>query len=278
MSNQELLQAIRAADTEAVRHLLAAGASANGEGKSGELPLLAAIRTRRVALVHLLLEAGADPLAADRRGATPLALATALGFEEALLLLRARGADAQSDPHLKSPDPFVRAVREGDIAAVRRELARGTSVDGRSPAFPWERPRAVPLVEAVRHGQPAVVAVLLEAGADPNRADSGGCTPLIAAVESNDPTMVTRLLDSGADPNLRVGRESATALQRAAYRGAIEVVQLLLEHGADPQSVLDKGVASLIRLRGPVLECLIHAGGKAPPEIANLLQQGNALP
>ncbi|MBW4697732.1 MAG: ankyrin repeat domain-containing protein [Aphanocapsa lilacina HA4352-LM1] len=80
MDNQQLLQAIRTADSEQIRQLLAQGVSPNGEPeplllwlRPRTLPLVEAIRSRNATIVRLLLEAGTNPNAADRQGVLPLA-------------------------------------------------------------------------------------------------------------------------------------------------------------------------------------------------------------
>src|SRR6202034_2504134 len=103
---------------------------------------------------------------------------------------------------------------------------------------------------------------LIDSHTDVNHADTQRFTPLFWAVDRrnmetapNFPWMVTtdplpviqKLLDAGANPNALVNstprarmREGSprivfsTALMRAAFSGDIELVKLLLAHGADP--------------------------------------------
>ncbi len=76
-----------------------------------------------------------------------------------------------------------------------------------------------------------VVAILLEAGADPNRRDRrDGGTPLMRATSCEG--VVALLLKAGADPNLRTERGD-TALQRAILFGTPGSMRLLIGAGAD---------------------------------------------
>ena len=53
-------------------------------------------------------------------------------------------------------------------------------------------------------GSPAVIAALLEGGADPNAKFAQGATPLhLAAQHNSDPAVIAALLEGGADPNAK---------------------------------------------------------------------------
>ena len=98
-----------------------------------------------------------------------------------------------------------------------------------------------PLHQAARNNEnPAVLGVLLAAGADPNAPMEDGTTPLHwAARNDENPAVIEALLAAGADPNV-VARFFGTPLHWAAGNhenpAAIEV---LLAAGADPMSTDD---------------------------------------
>jgi ankyrin repeat protein len=89
--------------------------------------------------------------------------------------------------------------------------------------------------------------MLLNNGADPNSivTDSFGyfdycydrfekATALLEAVRSNKLAMVRKLINAGADANTGARTNiSRTPLQAAAELGSIDIVHLLLNHGAD---------------------------------------------
>lgn len=115
-----------------------------------------------------------------------------------------------------------------------------------------------PLIALLQHRQPdaeaSIVELLLRAGADPNFCASDGTTPLYVAASYNLPAIVGLLLDAGARTDVVV-REAAfggTALHIAVrIHGdqAAELVERLLAHGADPnvwhkgQTVLHHAIA-----------------------------------
>jgi ankyrin repeat protein len=78
-----------------------------------------------------------------------------------------------------------------------------------------------------------MVQVLLECGVDVNTKNAYGHTPLDFALSRVQPNEVALLsIAQGADPNTR-NMKGFTPLHRAAENGWIEIVRLLIEHGAN---------------------------------------------
>ena len=85
----------------------------------------------------------------------------------------------------------------GRADAARLLLRHGAEVN--RPGTGWMTGTALHSAASARHRH--VVAVLLEAGADPNARQSGGWTPLHSAVHNGDLPNVTLLLAAGSDPS-----------------------------------------------------------------------------
>jgi ankyrin repeat protein len=91
-----------------------------------------------------------------------------------------------------------------------------------------------PLLQASRTGDATMVDLLLRAGANPSRAHPEGETPLLAAARAGSVPAVRHLLARGVDVNHAESFQNTTALMWAAAEGHIDVVDVLIEAGADP--------------------------------------------
>ncbi len=85
------------------------------------------------------------------------------------------------------------------------------------------------------------VKTLLDQGADPNSSQDSYYPPLMAAIRPNpSPAIVKLLLDRGANPD-KAGYGGYRALHWAAKFGETEIVKILLEHGANPEVTTTEG-------------------------------------
>src|SRR5690606_15265010 len=96
-------------------------------------------------------------------------------------------------------------------------------------------------------------------GADINRPNDFGKTALYYAIESGNVGIVARLLELGAEPNHRYPRDGTdkyscryklthtgrTPLMHAAQHGSVEMIQLLVRHGARVEELDDLGYSAL---------------------------------
>lgn len=122
------------------------------------------------------------------------------------------------------------AVENGNREAVRALLREHADVnvpqaDG-ATAIAW----------AVQLDDREMADLLIQAGADVNKANDYGVTPLWLACRSRNAVMVEKLLNAEADPNVAEWT-GETPLMQCAKTGSVEGAKLLLAHGADANAM-----------------------------------------
>lgn len=122
---------------------------------------------------------------------------------------------------------LIQSAYDGSLADVEILVGKGAVVDSR------DMKKRTPLILAASNGHTAVVELLFSAGADINARDSSGQTALIFASRRSFNETAAFLLENGADVNVQSKKRGMTALMLAAGWGNVELVQRLLEHGAD---------------------------------------------
>jgi uncharacterized protein len=197
-----------------------------------------------------LLRGGDPRRAADFLDAHP---ESALGRGpngESLILNALYGGQTELAARLASmgdPD-LCEAAALGDTARAEERLAAGDSPERRS-SDGW-----TPLHLAAYMGHAPVARILLARGTPVDAVSSNAManTPLCAALAGRGSADVVQLLvDAGADVNFRAAL-GVTPLHLAASRGADPLVQLLLVRGADPSARMDDGTtpAAIAASRG----------------------------
>jgi ankyrin repeat protein len=93
-----------------------------------------------------------------------------------------------------------------------------------------------PIHYAASKNDIALITALLKQGYSINGLSAMHETPLIYSVQIKniEPATIKFLLDHGADPNFRYGNQASTALIFAVTSNRPEIVEILLEHKADP--------------------------------------------
>ncbi|HEY1016479.1 MAG TPA: sigma-70 family RNA polymerase sigma factor [Herpetosiphonaceae bacterium] len=155
-------------------------------------------------------------------------------------------------PQFSQAVQFLISVRTGDLAHLRGLLDSDPALIGTCEEQQLTDIRSyyVPLLggytalhRAIAYRQPAIIALLLERGADVAASTKFGETALHLAVSFNQPETARQLLDRGADPDAAVAN-GMTPLHWAASRGLAELVALLLARGANPALIDRNGRAA----------------------------------
>ena len=269
-----LMRAARSGHVDAVSVLLNVGANINAtETWNGQSALMWAAAEGHVPVVQMLIDHGADIRARSNSGATPLLFAARKGSMNAARALLAAGSDVNQ----KRPDgatPLLVAVINGheDLVDLLLEHGADPNVEGGSTRLTVQGMRAEPMpLEFRKIGY--------------SERDSEGVArgnifgkPLQAAVHVanwhiSDQYIVANLdririieslLAHGADVNGRNTQEEprwsgaryrrhltgATALLLAAKAADVEVMRLLLDHGADPTIHTEDNITPLMAAAG----------------------------
>lgn len=236
-----LMSVARTGNVEAASMLLDRGASVDArENWGGQTALMWASARRHPEMMALLIERGAD---VDARS-------THRDYQ--------RHVTAEGRP--KSLDsggftPLLYAARENCMECVDVLLTNGANINLPDPDG------VSPLHLAIMNANWDLARQLIEAGADVNQWDIFGAAPLFTAVgnytrtdsgrgsidainQTDGLTIVQTLLDRGANPNMQLffrpadvrgstNTRGSTPLIRAANAGDREMIELLMEHGAD---------------------------------------------
>ncbi|WEK52918.1 MAG: ankyrin repeat domain-containing protein [Candidatus Cohnella colombiensis] len=119
------------------------------------------------------------------------------------------------------------AATKDEIDIIKLALSKGANPDVRTKNS-WNT-----LFYATSDNKVEIVKVLLENGANPNSKDKYNYTPLhIATIGDIKLESAELLLQFGANPNIQ-DNQGNTPLMYAASSGSMDLVSLLLSHGAD---------------------------------------------
>jgi ankyrin repeat protein len=214
-------------DSEAVaRFLLQKGGLIDAQDSKKRTPLCWAAATGSFKVASLLLNQRANIHHADIEKVTPLLGAARAGSESLISSLVARGADVNSMSY-SGDTPLSRVIEANLVESVRLLLCTGAGVnEGTNPNHP--------LNLATSMGSKDIVHLLISAGSNVDQRDASSeqLTPVAYAARNGWTDIVQLLLDKGANPNnTRLGSQSA--LSYAVQTGSVELVEMLFRYGAD---------------------------------------------
>ncbi len=210
-----LIGAARRGDLEMARGLLDADPTlAGASDQDGQTAMQAAIYGNHPEIVALLRERGAAPTIFE---------AAALGDLAALDAALARNPESVRVYSYDGWTALHLAAHYGQIEAARRLLAAGANISAHS----WNGQDSEPIhAAAARKGNTAMVALLLDAGAQVNARQHAGFTPLHQAAQNGDAELVTLLLSHGARRSFVTDKE-LTAYDLAYEAGYPELAERL---------------------------------------------------
>ncbi len=134
---------------------------------------------------------------------------------------------------------LIEFVRADDLAGVQQELAAGAN------AYAQDKNGFTALQHAAMFGKTRVLRRLLEHTVDIRRSTANDWNPLALALRYSHFDAAAVLLDAGADVNAPQPIGRVAPLKFAAGYGNAPMVQRLLELGADPHAMDERGATAL---------------------------------
>ena len=269
-----LIQMARERGHERIAQMLEDTRQRMGRVAPGEdHPIHRAAAKNKVRLLVKLLDADPSLLErGDRRGSSPLHRAVMCGARKAVTLLLDRGANIHAG-HSTAPGGsggwWTNTVQAIDLAIWGHNNLAPHTGDLETAELLLSRGAERDLTVASAMGDIDRVRAILDA--DPaalRRMRANGRRPLTAAVEFGHLAIVRLLLERGADPTWpESGAERGAALRLAVCdRINREFVELLLAHGADPNSGIDSGGTATWAAVPEFRPLLLARGGKLSAE------------
>ncbi|KAH7115871.1 ankyrin repeat-containing domain protein [Dendryphion nanum] len=219
-----------AADREhddTVKLLLEFGASPNAEGPEFGHALAASAYDGTTDILRALIEKGAD---VNKRGGdygTALIAASFFGDVDNVRLLVEHGAQVNTEPLGIYGYALQAACYTGDLETIRYLLEQGANINAYGGKYGFA------IIAAVDEGDSNAVKLLLEHHVDVNVRGGERNMPVIASAGATlEKEVLEQILDSGADINAQCD-EGTTALINCATSGDTEGLNFLLSRHAN---------------------------------------------
>nr|XP_006822296.1 PREDICTED: ankyrin-3-like [Saccoglossus kowalevskii] len=239
--NIALHYAVTKNNPEMVSTLIEHGSVVGTENANGFPALHLAVRDCNVQCIKILLQHGANPnkrYSMFNRVFHEINCVKKDSTESLELLLKFGAKTEVLDT--KSLTPLHWACQGGNFPFAKMLLDYGAKVDYESPETRGLRGKITPLRYAVMNSEPELTKLLLEHGADPNKCDARGNTALHVAAQQSCREIVQQLLEKGANVQVK-NFDGHQPLHRACIcSNDSDLIRLLLQHGADPNAVNEK--------------------------------------
>ena len=254
---------------ELVQLLLGAGANPNAANRYGVRPLHEAATVGSAAIVEALLKAGADVEATYGEGERPLMTAARAGSVPVLRVLLAHGAFVNARDTWQGQSALMWATAEDHAEVARVLIEAGADVNARSTIHNFDSISTggggvildrhmgglTALHFAARQGAIRTAEVLLAKGAAINLTEPQySMSPMQIAIFNGHYRFAKMLIDKGAQVNDGSLYTAVEMRNLATYNnrpnppdmdgdvGALEIVNLLLDRGADPNLPMAKRI------------------------------------
>ena len=219
-------------NNEAIQVMLAKGIDVNMLTQNSErlTPLHVAANHGQILVVETMLAAGANIEASTSSGLTPVRLASSMNHAEVVEVLLKKGALSNAYDKDRVTSLHV-AVRRGNGRVVELLLEHGAN------ALCYDNRGITPFQLVLDSQKHALLKVFLQKHPKLlERPNHLSCPPLLEYCFNGvgDIKMVEVMLEHGANPNEVHPEKEATLLHAACELDRVDLIELLIKHGADP--------------------------------------------
>ena len=241
-------------DASLASMLLYAGANVGAKTRiGGYTPLHLAAQVGNASVIAPLIAAGAPVAAATTTGATALMQASHAGSTEAVRMLIENGADANVKELANGQTALMFAAAADRVDVVKMLLARGADVAVTSRVEDFSAltmtndadQNGVPRPAPAQGPGPIIPGVTRGFNYNELIGKHGGLAALHFAARQGAMSTVEALIKGGANINQRGAGDQTTPVLVAAINGHFDVVNYLLDNGADPRPASEGGVTPL---------------------------------
>ncbi len=261
---------------EVVQILCQHGANVDSQNGPDCTPLYIAAEEGHKEVVQILCQHGAN---VDRQNSpddcTPLYLAATKGHKEVVQILCQHGANVNSRNGADQLTPLFHAIEFGHkeivqiLCAHKPEVDVETGKDHLTPLYIAARDGRHEILEilaqhttaidkengptkytalevAALNGHLKCVEILCQKHANVNHVDSNGIPLIFCPAQNGHHAVLEVLLANKAEVDKECTITKTTALEHAAQRGHVEVIRILLQHGANPKHQNQAGKNALL--------------------------------
>lgn len=240
-----LIDAVLEGKHQAVEKALKGGAPVDIENEQGETALIWACFKGDETSVRLLLDKGANPSKMAKSGVTPIVAAASFGHTEiANTLLTQMNSDNTTIQQILAAHKVATERGHIETAKLIQEYLE-TKTASNHDAKSVDKSLDALLVQACSAGDTKAAKKLIEQGAKINGDGTPECvTPLFAAVAGGHREVINLLLQKGADVNASV-KENWTPFIACCHYGRSDLAEKMIDKGADVDARTKDGWSGL---------------------------------
>ena len=135
---------------------------------------------------------------------------------------------------------WLEFLKNNDFLSVKKNIKDGADVNEEN-----ENGESVLACALKNRCDMDLLMLLIDNGADINDFDDDGVSIFDMSITYNNIEMVKYMIEQGIDVNFTQRRSKFTPLMSAVSYGRVDIVILLLEHGADQYAVDTKGFSAV---------------------------------